>query len=136
MRVFEEYCVGDRENPSPSPDAFREVFHPTDIKLDEELLPYFYYDSKCGEIWVVSYARQQPEFTCVIDEIFGRNVCALLDVKVTGTVGIIKEMKDYGCLSSEDLRNVRTAIKNSKFYLSRDLLRQLDQICGTSDSVK
>jgi len=131
-RVMEEYCMGDSENPKPNADAFREVFSPTDVKLDVELLPYFYYESTSGEIWVVSYARQHTEFICVIDEMFARNVCNLLKVKVIGTIGIIKEMKDNDFLTRQDLRNIRSAIKNCRFYLSKELLHQLDQICGSS----
>jgi predicted nucleic acid-binding protein len=130
--VMEEYCMGDWENPKPNADAFREVFRPTDVKLDDELLPYFYYESTSGEIWVISYARQNPEFTCVIDEMFARNICNLLKVKVIGTIGIIKEMKNNDFLIKQDLRNIRNAIKNCRFYLSKDLLNQLDQICDVS----
>ena len=132
MRVMEEYSIGDRDNPKPNVDNFREVFNLIDAKLDSELLPYFYYESTSGEIWVVSYARHHPEFTCVIDEMFARNICNLLKVKVTGTIGIIGEMKDNGFLTQQDLRNIRDVIKNCRFYLSKDLLRQLDQICGSS----
>jgi predicted nucleic acid-binding protein len=131
-RVMEEYSIGDRDNPKPNVDNFREVFRPIDVTLDHELLPYFYYESTSGEIWVVSYARQHPDFTCVIDETFARNICNLLKVKVTGTIGIIGEMKDNGFLDQQDLKNIRIAIKNCRFYLSKELLHQLDQICGSS----
>jgi predicted nucleic acid-binding protein len=128
---MEEYSVGDGDNPKPNIETFQDVFKTIDVKLDDELLPYFYYESTSGEIWVISYARQHPEFTCVIDEMFARNICNLLKVKVTGTVGIIKEMRDSGFLTQQDLRNIRKTFKNCRFYLSKELLSQLDQICGS-----
>jgi predicted nucleic acid-binding protein len=129
-RVMEEYAVGDGQNPNPDLSIFRKVFFPAKVNLDNELLPYFNYESTSGEIWVMSYARRYPEFTCVIDETFARNICNLLGIKLTGTIGIVREMKKFGLLSPEDLNNIRQSIKNSRFYLSRELLRQLDEICS------
>lgn len=131
-RVMEEYSVGDGENPKPDIRAFREVFSLANLHLDEELLPFFNYDNSSGEIWVISYARQHPDFTCVIDETFGRNICNLLGMKVTGTIGIIREMKNCNLLSSDDLNVIRSKIKKCRFYLSRELLRELDLICDST----
>jgi predicted nucleic acid-binding protein len=85
-RVMEEYSIGDGDNPTPNIEIFKRVSNSIDVKLDNELLPYFYYESTSGEIWVISYARQHPEFTCVINETFARNICNLLGLKVTGTI--------------------------------------------------
>ncbi len=131
-RVIEEYSVGDGENPKPDISTFKEIFSQIDVSLDNELLPYFNYDSSSGEIWVISYARQHPDFTCVIDEIFGRNICGLMNVKVTGTIGIIREMKDCCLLNFDELKAIRNKIKKCRFYLSKEMLKQLDQICGQS----
>ncbi|MCW3999996.1 MAG: hypothetical protein NWE93_07140 [Candidatus Bathyarchaeota archaeon] len=130
-RVMEEYSVGDGESPKPSIELFKQVFNPIDVNEDEDLLPYFFNESSSGEFWVISYARQHPEFTCVIDETFGRGICETLGVKVTGTIGIIKEMKNKALLTPEDLKAIRIAIKSSRFYLSAKLLRELDEICGS-----
>ncbi len=130
-RVMEEYSVGDRENPKPDIELFKQVFNPIAVKADADLLPYFFNESTSGEFWVISYARQNPEFTCVIDEMFGRSICENLGLKVTGTIGIIKELKSGGLLTSDDLKVIRIAIKNSRFYLSRKLLNELDDICGS-----
>lgn len=126
---MEEYAVGDRESPKPNLSAFREVFSPTPKELDNELLPFFNYDTTSGEIWVISYARRHSECYCVIDETFGRNICNLLNIKLTGTIGIINEMKLCGILDIKDLKSIRNAIKACGFYLSKELLRKLDYIC-------
>ena len=79
----------------------------------------------------MSHARQHPDFTCVIDEAFGRNLCNLLGIKVIGTIGIVREMKNCGLLHLYELRAIRNDIKNCRFYLSRQLLNELDRICQT-----
>jgi predicted nucleic acid-binding protein len=128
---MEEYVVGDSQNPKPDITIFRQIFLPAKVNLDNELLPYFNYDSSSGEIWVISYARHHSEFTCVIDEAFGRNICNLFGVKVTGTVGIIKELKRFELVNSIELNQIRLNIKKARFYLSKELLRQLDEICDS-----
>ena len=128
-RVMEEYAIGDGENPKPNMAVFREVFSPINVELDSELLPFFYNEETSGEIWVISYVRQHPEYYCVIDEMFARNICNLLNVKVIGTIGVIKAMKTCGLLSNGDLRAIRNTIKTCRFYLSRELLNELDRIC-------
>lgn len=130
-RVMEEYAVGDSQNSQPDLALFKEVFAPAKVELDNELLPYFNYDSSSGEIWVMSYARSHPDFTCVIDETFARNICNLLGLKVTGTVGIVKELKKFGLVNANELSEIRRNIQNSHFYLSKELLRQLDEICDS-----
>lgn len=126
---MEEYAIGDAESTKPNLSVFREVFSPIRPELDNELLPFFNYDPSSGEIWVVSYARLHPEYYCVIDETFGRNICKLMNVKLTGTIGIINEMKLCGILEIEDLRSIRNTIRTSRFYMSKELLRKLDLIC-------
>jgi predicted nucleic acid-binding protein len=130
-RVMEEYAVGDGQNPQPDTAVFKEVFSPAKVELDNELLPFFNYDSSSGEIWVMSYAKNHPEFTCVIDETFARNICNLLGIKVTGTIGIIKELKKFHLLIPDELKQIRVDIKNSHFYLSKQLLLQLDETCDS-----
>ena len=129
---MEEYSVGDGESIKPNIKSFKQVFNPIDVKADDDLLPYFFNESTSGEFWVISYARQYPEFTCVIDESFARSICDNLGIKVTGTIGIIKEMKNKGLLTSDDLKLIKDSIKKSRFYLSSKLLRELDEICGST----
>ena len=133
---MEEYSVGDGENSKPNIELFKQVFNPIDVKADDDLLPYFFNESTSGEFWVISYARQHPEFTCVIDETFARGICETLGIKVTGTIGIIKEMKNKGLLTTDNLKFIRSSIQKSKFYLSPKLIRELDAICSSTIQLK
>lgn len=96
------------------------------------MLPYFNFDENAGEIWVISYALTYHTFCCVIDEGFGRNVCNHMGVKVTGTVGIIDEMKKQGLLMPHDLECINKTVNNCRFYLSKELKEKLNLICRTN----
>lgn len=105
------------------------IFSVCNPVLDENLLAYFNQNSSSGEFWTISYSCNNPDCICVIDEGFGRNLCKFLGVKFTGSVGIIAEMKKGGVLSRQDLLEIRNKVRKSRFYLSKELLAELDFIC-------
>ena len=53
---------------------------------------------------------------------------ALFETKLTGAIGIIKELKRQKILSDDSLRQIRDRVRKSGFYLSKMLLRELDEI--------
>jgi predicted nucleic acid-binding protein len=122
-----EFLAG--KNAKQYNSVFQNCFIPLKVTLAEELLPYFNFDSTSGEIWVISYALKNPSCFCVIDEEFGRSICELFSINVTGAIGIINEMKKVGILSSNDLHCIRDKIRRSRFYLSKKLADELDRIC-------
>lgn len=128
-RVVEEFLVGSNFNDHKR--TLRDCFIPLNVTLADELLPYFNFKSTSGEIWVISYALRNPSCFCVIDEEFGRNICKLFSINVTGAIGIIDEMKRDGILSSSDLHCIRDKIRSTRFYLSKYLCDELDRICLT-----
>lgn len=127
QRVIEEFFAG--KNVNKYNKMIQDCFIPVNVILAEELLPYFNFDSTSGEIWVISYALKFPSCYCVIDEAFGRSICKLFSLNVTGAIGIVDEMKKCGLLSLNDLHIIRDKIKSSRFYLSKDLCDELDRIC-------
>jgi len=129
-RVMDEYIKGENVKPSDTIE-FQKVFTVINPSLEVVLLPYFNYESSSGEIWVISYALKNLECCCVIDEEFGRSVADLFETKLTGAIGIIREMKNQNILSDDELRQLRVNIRKSGFYLSKKLLKELDQICTT-----
>ena len=129
-RVAEEYIRGENVKPSDIME-FQKVFSVINPTLEVVLLPYFNYDSTSGEIWVMSHALRNPECCCVIDEEFGRSIVTLFERKLTGAIGIIKELKEKKILSDDDLRRVRIDIRKSGFYLSEKLLRELNEISSS-----
>jgi predicted nucleic acid-binding protein len=95
----------------------------------KRLLSYFVQHSNSGEFWTISHSCSNGNCVCVIDDGFGRDLCKFLGVKFTGSIGIIDEMKKQGYLSREDLLGIREKVRRSDFYLSKELLVKLDEIC-------
>ena len=119
-RVRDEFLNG----PQPQKDivAFKKIFSISSVILKKELLPYFNFDSDCGEIWVISYAIKNPECWCVMDEEFGRNICRLFKVKLIGTMGIISHLRNLGYLTNTDLIRLKKSLRDSTFYLPEKFL--------------
>lgn len=123
-RVREEFLDGCK-----SDKAAIDIFSLLPPHINKEVLPYFNNKTSSGEFWVISQGYEQVNSICVIDDGFGRELCRFLNVKHTGSIGIIQEMKQEGFLSKEDLENIRFKITKSKFYLSKELRLKLDDIC-------
>lgn len=128
-RVMEEYFEGIVK--SSDIVDFEEVFPVINPTLEEVLLPYFNFDDRSGEIWVISYALRNPECCCVIDEEFGRHIAILFETKLTGAIGIIRELKSQNLLSDAELRQIRDDVRKSGFYLSKKLLKELNGILSS-----
>jgi predicted nucleic acid-binding protein len=103
---------------------FEKTFSTCSVNLKKELLPYFNFDSECGEIQVISYAIENPGCWCVIDEEYGRKICSLFKVKLAGTIGIISKLKKLGYLTETDIVQVKKLLESSNFYLSKKLLNE------------
>lgn len=133
LRVFEEYKKGETAKPVDVSD-FKKVFSVVSPTLNRNLLPYFNFKDHSGEIWVISHALRNPECCCVMDEEFGRNIATLFKTKLTGAIGIIKELRNQNLLSDNDLRQIRVRVRKSRFYLSKKLLEELDKICSSQQT--
>jgi len=129
LRVLEEYKKGKSVKPSDVKE-FQEIFSVTNPKLHNDLLPYFNFRDNYGEIWVISHSLAHSECCCVIDEEFGRAIATLFNRKLTGAVGIIGEMKKQGFLSQNDLSHLIEDVKKSGFFISKKLLKVLEEICS------
>jgi len=127
-RVFVEFEEGEKVKPVDIKE-FKELFTVVNPNLDEKLLPYFNFKDSSGEIWVLSYALENLECCCVIDEEFGRNVATLFALKLTGALGIIEAMKHFELLSDDDLFKIKDRVRSSGFYLSQKMLEELDRVC-------
>lgn len=126
-RVAEEFLEGAKIDSS----VFATIFKVVNVDIEQTLLPYFNFESSSGEIWVISYALTHKDCCCIIDEAFSRKICQHFNVKLTGSIGLISEIRKQGLLTDDDLAKVRDKIKRSNFYLSGELLRKLDIICSS-----
>lgn len=129
-RVFEEFKIGENVKPIDI-FHFQKVFSVVNPTLDRELLSYFNFKDRSGEIWVIAHALRNPECCCVIDEEFGRSIAIHFELKLTGAIGIIEEMKNHNLLSDDDLQIIKARIEKSRFYLSKKLIKELDRTCSS-----
>lgn len=129
-RVFVEFKEG-RNLELVDIKEFEEVFFIVNPNLNGDLLPYFNFEDSSGEIWVLSFALENPEYCCVIDEEFGRNIAALFSMNLTGAIGIIEEMKNSGLLSDKILLHIKDRVRQSGFYLSQKIVKELNRICSS-----
>jgi predicted nucleic acid-binding protein len=123
LRVKAEYMNGAR--PGRDLEIFERVFKTVDVAVAPELLPYFNFDGECGEISVISCALGSSESCCVIDEGFGRRICALFGLRLTGSIGIIKELCRHRLISEEEMELIRRRLRQSSFYMSKELLHEV-----------
>jgi len=122
-QVRVEYLQGFR--PERNIEAFDSLFKSVDEPVDSELIPYFHFDSDCGEISVISYALHNDGYCCVIDEEYGRRICVLFMLPVIGSIGLIKELVRVGIVSDKKRRTIRRQLRRSSFRISNELLRQI-----------
>lgn len=126
-RVEEEYFKG---NGTKEGDGdFKRIFKSINPSLEDEVRSFFSFQDTFGEEWVISHAIQNPSCSCVIDERLGRNVCEIFDLKLTGTVGLIEEMKKLGYFSKQKLIEIRQTVCTCRFYLSKEMRAELDRVC-------
>lgn len=81
-----------------------------------------------GEASVIQTAINSNISTVCLDEIIGRRIARLYNLKLTGSLGIlIKYKKDFGDLS---LSNCITNMKRNGIYLSDKLISLVLEIAG------
>lgn len=64
-------------------------------------------------------------FYCVIDEKLGRNAARQLQLPLTGSIGLIKLLKDDKLLNGEQLKSIVEDIRKSPFRVNETVLRSL-----------
>jgi predicted nucleic acid-binding protein len=82
-----------------------------------------------GEInvlcWGVKLKESGTRFYCVIDEKLARSAAGKLDLPITGSIGLIKILKDNKLLNNEQLKTIAEDIRKSPFRVNEAVLRSL-----------
>ena len=82
-----------------------------------------------GEInvlcWGLKLKDSGTQYYCVIDEKLGRNAATKLQLHLTGSIGLLRILKERKLLSSEQLKIIVEDIKKSPFRVSEEVLRSL-----------
>lgn len=72
-----------------------------------------------GETSAISLAIELHADLLLIDEVLGRKAAVARRIAVTGTIGVVERAADQGLL---DLKETFDRIKNTDFWISRELL--------------
>jgi len=82
-----------------------------------------------GEInvlfWGLKLKGSGVQYYCVIDEKLGRKAAQKLQLPLTGSIGLLKLLKDKKVLSIEQLKIIVDDIKKSPFRVDAAVLRSL-----------
>jgi predicted nucleic acid-binding protein len=82
-----------------------------------------------GEInvlcWGIKLKDLGTQYYCVIDEKLGRKAAQKLELPLTGSIGLIKILKDRKLLIKEQIINIIEDIKASPFRVDEAVLRGL-----------
>ena len=81
-----------------------------------------------GEINVLACGKnlqKQEKIWCVIDETHGRNAAEKLGIPLTGSIGLIKILKEKRVLNEDKLKNIVNKIRESPFWIDKEILRGL-----------
>ena len=79
-----------------------------------------------GEInvlaWGKSLKSQGEKIWCVIDEIPGRNAAKKVGLPLTGSIGLIKILKEKKIVNKDKLKDIVDKIKGSPFWIDEKIL--------------
>lgn len=82
-----------------------------------------------GEInvlyWGLKLKDSGTQYHCVIDEKLGRTAAQKLQLPLTGSIGMLKILKDKKLLNAEQLKSIVLDIKKSPFRVNDAVLRSL-----------
>ena len=82
-----------------------------------------------GELSVIALGilcqKHATDYVCVIDEKIARKVAKQLKLNLTGSIGLISQIKNKNNWSENYLESVIRDIKNSPFFISDEVLEAL-----------
>jgi predicted nucleic acid-binding protein len=81
-----------------------------------------------GETEVLSYARANPGFTAVIDDLQARECALSLGLPIQGTLGVLLRAKEHGLM--QELRPALEDLQANDMRLSAKLIDKVLQLTG------
>lgn len=125
-RVFEEF---QDKNPETSDiECLKTCFTIVEVDEDSVIESFFDHDPTRGEYWVIAHADKNPGCCAVIDEGYGRTIAEFLGLEITGTIGVLRMMRDTGILSRDLLETTKNKILDGTFHLNREMKRELKSL--------
>jgi len=90
------------------------------MPIKSESSRLYLFDLDDGEAETIILAKEQAADVVIIDEKFGRRYASMINVPVTGTIGILLKAKECGLITAiapilQELRNKSSWISNNVF---------------------
>lgn len=82
-----------------------------------------------GELSILSLGKflksEDINYYCVLDEKHARKAARNMDLKFTGSIGLLKKIKDSDIWDNSELKDLVEAISGSPFWVSEKVLMEL-----------
>jgi predicted nucleic acid-binding protein len=99
-------------------------------KIDTSETKLYLFDLDDGEAEVVILAREQNADLVILDEIIGRNYAKQLNLKLTGTLGILLKAKKKGFI--DKILPLLNELTQKGSWINPKLMMQIVKIAGES----
>lgn len=103
---------------------FIKIENPKDIKYQKILESFL----DPGEASAIALALEKEECLLIIDELKGRREARQLELKYTGTLGILITAKEKGLIKS--VSKVIQEIRDTDFRIDEKLINEVKKMCG------
>jgi predicted nucleic acid-binding protein len=103
---------------------FIKIENPKDIKYQKILESFL----DPGEASAIALALEKEECLLIIDELKGRREARQLELKYTGTLGILITAKEKGLIKS--VSKVIQEIRDTDFRIDEKLINEVKKRCG------
>lgn len=81
-----------------------------------------------GEASAIALAFELPEGVLVLDDLKARKVAKSLNLKITGSLGLLVKLKQQGHI--RELREVLNQVKKTDFRISENIIKKILAIVG------
>jgi len=68
---------------------------------------------------------KKKNYLCVIDDKKARNIAKRLNLNLSGSIGLIKHLKNNNLFNNDDIDCIISDIENSRFFVSNEILMEL-----------
>ena len=81
-----------------------------------------------GELSIIQWGlilKDKVSYKCILDDLQARRVALRLGLSISGSIGLIKILKEKNQYSDDEIEDIITDIEKSNFRISRKILNQL-----------
>ena len=100
------------------------IKHPTNIPLKQTLTQLV----DAGEASAIALGFELPGSILVLDDLKARKIAKSLNLKITGSLGILVKLKQQGYI--KELKQVLKQVQQTDFRISENIIKKILSIAG------